>query len=182
MIQRALCRSGRASAPVQRPLAQLLSGRTPLPPALAGASRGCAGQPERSPKVAALVDEISALTLLEASELTDALKDRLGISGAMMMPAAGMAAPAAGPAAAAAPAEEEAAPEKSVFTVQLAKFDAASKIKLIKEVRAITGLGLKEAKELVEKAPSEVKADVKKDEAEGIKEKLEAVGGSVELE
>ena len=78
------------------------------------------------------MDQISELTLLEASELTDALKERLGISGAMMMPAGG-AGPAA-PAAAAA-VEEEAAPEKLIFTIKLAKFDAATKIKLIKEVR-----------------------------------------------
>lgn len=97
----------------------------------------------------------------------------------MMMPAGGGAAPAA--AAAAAPAEE-AAPEKTIFTVKLAAFDAGTKIKLIKEVRAITGLGLKEAKELVEKAPSEVKVDVNKEEADAIKEKLEAVGGTIELE
>lgn len=88
--------------------------------------------PEASPKIQALVDQISELTLLEASELTDALKERLGISGAMMMPAGG-AGPAA-PAAAAA-VEEEAAPEKLIFTIKLAKFDAATKIKLIKEVR-----------------------------------------------
>ena len=107
-------------------------------------------------------------------------QERLGISGAMMMPAGGGGGgPAA--AAAAAPAAEEAAPEKLIFTVKLAKFDAATKIKLIKEVRAITGLGLKEAKELVENAPSDVKADVKKEEAEEMKKKLEEVGGTIEL-
>ena len=65
--------------------------------------------------------------------------------------------------------------------MKLAKFDAATKIKLIKEVRAITGLGLKEAKELVENAPSDVKADVKKEEAEEMKKKLEEVGATIEL-
>mmetsp|Transcript_24384 Transcript_24384/g.36463 ORF Transcript_24384/g.36463 Transcript_24384/m.36463 type:complete len:141 (-) Transcript_24384:505-927(-) len=86
--------------------------------------------------------------------------------------------------AAAAPEEEAAAPvaEKTHFTVKLNSFDAASKIKLIKEVRALTGLGLKEAKDIVEKVPSDLKADVKKEEAEAIKEKLEAVGGTVVLE
>ena len=89
--------------------------------------------PEVSPKIQALVDQISELTLLEASELTDALKEKLGISGAMMMPAGGGG---GGPAPAAAAAEEEeAVPEKLIFTIKLAKFDAASKIKLIKEVR-----------------------------------------------
>jgi large subunit ribosomal protein L7/L12 len=135
--------------------------------------------PEASPKIQALVDQISGLTLLEASELTDALKEKLGISGAMMMPAGGGGGGGAAPAAAA--EAEEAAPEKLIFTIKLAKFDAATKIKLIKEVRSITGLGLKEAKELVEKAPSDVKVDVKKEEAEEIKKKLEEVGGTVEL-
>ena len=161
------------------PLALLTSSRTSQRPGwgAAGSSRGLCAAPEVSPKIQALVDQISELTLLEASELTDALKEKLGISGAMMMPAGG-----GGPAPAAAAAEqEEAAPEKLIFTIKLAKFDAATKIKLIKEVRAITGLGLKEAKELVEKAPSDVKADVKKEEAEEIKKKLEEVGGTVEL-
>lgn len=134
-----------------------------------------------SPKVQELVDQISALTLLEAAQLTDALKERLGISSAMMMPAAPMAPVAAG-AAPAAPAEEEVVPEKTVFTVRLEKFDAASKIKVIKEVRALTGLGLKEAKELVENAPKDLKVDIKKEEAEAIKAKLEEVGGSVVID
>ena len=79
------------------------------------------------------MDQISELTLLEASELTDALKEKLGISGAMMMPAGGGG--GGGPAPAAAAEAEEAAPEKLIFTIKLAKFDAATKIKLIKEVR-----------------------------------------------
>ena len=119
--------------------------------------------PATSPKVAALVDEIAALSLLEAAELTEALKARLGITSAMMMPAGGGGGGAAG--APAAEAEPEApAAEKTHFTVKLEKFDAGAKIKLIKEVRAFTGLGLKEAKELVEGAPAEIKADVKKEE------------------
>ena len=158
-----------------------------------------------SPKIEALVEQISALTLLEAAELTDALKERLGISSAMMMPAAGGGGPAAG---AAAPAEEEeAAPAKTVFTVRLEKFEASSKIKLIKEVRAIAGLGLKESKELVENLPKDVKVDVKEEEANELKvpypppcrsirfgacasrrpapcaqEKLEAAGGTVVID
>lgn len=83
---------------------------------------------------------------------------------------------------AAAPAAEEAKEEKTQFDVKLASFDAKSKIKVIKEVRAITGLGLKEAKELVEGAPSVLKKDVKKDEAEALIEKLKEVGAVVELE
>ena len=164
------------------PLALLTSSRTSQRPGwgAAGSSRGLCAAPEVSPKIQALVDQISELTLLEASELTDALKEKLGISGAMMMPAGGGG---GGPAPAAAAAEEEeAAPEKLIFTIKLAKFDAASKIKLIKEVRAYTGLGLKEAKELVESAPCDIKADVAKEEAEEVKAKFEAVGGSVLLD
>ena len=110
-------------------------------------------------------------------------QERLGISSAMMMPAAPMAAagPAAG-AAAAAPDEEEAVVEKAAFSVRLEKYDAASKIKVIKEVRALTGLGLKEAKELIENVPKELKADVKKEEADAIKAKLEEIGGTVVIE
>ena len=106
---------------------------------------------------------------------------KLGISSAMMAPAAG-AAPAAGGAPAAAAEEAAPAAEKTHFTIKLEKFDAGSKIKLIKEVRAYTGLGLKEAKELVEGAPTEIKADVPKEEAESLKEKLEGVGGTIALE
>lgn len=74
------------------------------------------------------------------------------------------------------------AAEKTHFTIKLEKFDAGSKIKLIKEVRAYTGLGLKEAKELVESSPAEIKAEVPKEEAESVKAKLEGVGGTVALE
>mmetsp|Transcript_22644 Transcript_22644/g.49460 ORF Transcript_22644/g.49460 Transcript_22644/m.49460 type:complete len:95 (+) Transcript_22644:2-286(+) len=88
-------------------------------------------------------------------------------------------APMAGGAAAAPAAEEAPVAEKTAFTVKLESFDASAKIKLIKEVRALTGLGLKEAKEMVEKTPVEVKKDIKKEEAETIKGKLEAAGGVV---
>ena len=117
----------------------------------------CAQQPEHEDKIQNLVEQISNLTLFEAAKLTDALKDKLGISSQMMMPAT--AAPS-GQAPAAEAAPEEAPAEKTSFVVKLEKFDAGAKIKVIKEVRAITGLGLKEAKELVEKAPTEVKTDV----------------------
>ena len=99
----------------------------------------------------------------------------------MMMGApVGAVAPGAGaPAAAAAPAAEE---EKTEFTVKLEGFDAAQKIKVIKEVRAVTELGLKEAKELVEGAPAVLKKGLKKEDAEAVKEKIEKVGGKVVLE
>src|SRR5579864_4708579 len=104
-----------------------------------------------------LVDDLSGLTVLEAAELAKLLEDKWGVSAA-----APIAAMAAAPAAAAAPAGDK-------------------KINVIKEVRAITGLGLKEAKDLVEGAPKEVKADVSKDEAAKIKKQLEDAGAKVEL-
>jgi large subunit ribosomal protein L7/L12 len=119
-----------------------------------------------------LVDELSKLTVLEASELSKLLEDKWGVSAAA--PVAMAAAPAAG-AGAAAPAAE-----KTEFTVILASA-GDKKINVIKEVRAITGLGLKEAKDLVEGAPKEVKADVSKDEANKIKKQLEDAGAKVEL-
>ena len=119
-----------------------------------------------------LVDELSKLTVLEAAELSKLLEEKWGVSAAA--PVAAAAAP--GAAAAAAPA----AAEKTEFTVVLASA-GDKKINVIKEVRAITGLGLKEAKDLVEAAPKEVKADVSKDEAEKIKKQLEDAGAKVEL-
>jgi large subunit ribosomal protein L7/L12 len=118
-----------------------------------------------------LVDELSKLTVLEAAELSKLLEEKWGVSAAA--PVAVAAAPGAG---AAAPA----AVEKTEFTVVLA-MAGDKKINVIKEVRAITGLGLKEAKDLVEAAPKEVKADVSKDEAEKIKKQLEDAGAKVEL-
>ena len=118
-----------------------------------------------------LVDELSKLTVLEAAELSKLLEEKWGVSAAA--PVAMAAAPGA---AAAAPA----AVEKTEFTVVLARA-GDKKINVIKEVRAITGLGLKEAKDLVEAAPKEVKADVSKDEAEKIKKQLEDAGAKVEL-
>jgi large subunit ribosomal protein L7/L12 len=117
-----------------------------------------------------LVTDLSGLTVIEASELSKMLEEKWGVSAAA--PVAMAAAPAA---AAAAPAAE-----KTEFTVVLT--DAGDKkINVIKEVRAITGLGLKEAKDLVEGAPKEVKADVSKDEAAKIKKQLEDAGAKVEL-
>ena len=117
-----------------------------------------------------LVDQLSELTVLEAADLAKALEEKWGVSAA----AAVAAAPAA--AAAAAPAAEE----KTEFDVILTG-DGGKKINVIKEVRAITGLGLKEAKDLVEGAPKEVKADVSKDEANKLKKQLEDAGAKVEL-
>ena len=120
-----------------------------------------------------LAEEIVGLTLLEASELKKILKDEYGIE-----PAAGGAVMMAGPAAGAAPAE--AAEEQTEFDVIL-KAAGAQKINVIKEVRAITGLGLKEAKDLVEAGGKAVKEGVSKTEAEEIQKKLVAAGAEVEL-
>ena len=116
-----------------------------------------------------IIEDLSALTVLEAAELAKMLEEKWGVSAAA--PVAVAAAGAAGAAA---------AEEKTEFTVVLA--DAgANKINVIKEVRTITGLGLKEAKDLVEGAPKEVKKGVAKDEAEKLKKQLEAAGAKVEL-
>jgi large subunit ribosomal protein L7/L12 len=117
-----------------------------------------------------IVDDLSGLTVLEAAELAKLLEEKWGVS------AAAAVAVAAGPAAAAAPAAEE----KTEFTVVLAAV-GEKKIEVIKEVRAITGLGLKEAKDLVEGAPKPVKEGVNKEEAAKIKATLEKVGAKVEL-
>jgi large subunit ribosomal protein L7/L12 len=120
-------------------------------------------------KIEKLADEIVGLTLLEAVELKDLLKEKHGIE-----PAAGAVAVAAGPAVA------EVAEEKTEFDVILKSF-GEKKINVIKEVRAITGLGLKEAKDLVEAGGKAVKEGVNKEEAEAVKQKLEAAGAEVEL-
>ncbi len=117
-----------------------------------------------------IVSDLSSLTVLEAAELAKLLEEKWGVS------AAAAVAVAAGPAAAAAPAAEE----KTEFTVVLAAV-GDKKIEVIKEVRAVTGLGLKEAKDLVEGAPKPVKEGVSKDEAAKIKATLEKVGAKVEL-
>jgi large subunit ribosomal protein L7/L12 len=122
--------------------------------------------------LAKIVDELSSLTVLEAAELAKMLEEKWGVSAAAAVAVA--AAPGAG-GAAAAPAEEQ-----TEFTVMLAAA-GDKKIEVIKEVRAITGLGLKEAKDLVEGAPKAVKEGVAKDEAEKLKKQLEAAGAKVEL-
>jgi large subunit ribosomal protein L7/L12 len=124
-------------------------------------------------KLEKIVDDLSSLTVLEAAELAKLLEEKWGVSAAT--PVAVAAAPAAGAGAAAAPVEEQ-----TEFTVMLAAA-GEKKIEVIKEVRAITGLGLKEAKDLVEGAPKPVKESVAKEEAEKIKAQLEKAGAKVEL-
>src|SRR5450631_2454447 len=120
-------------------------------------------------KIEKIVEDLSALTVLEAADLAKLLEEKWGVSAAAPVAAAG-------PVAAAAAAPEA----KTEFSVMLMEA-GANKINVIKEVRAITGLGLKEAKDLVEGAPKEVKADVSKDEAAKIKKQLEDAGAKVEL-
>lgn len=117
-----------------------------------------------------IVEALEKMTLMQVNELVKAVEDKFGVS------AAPVASAVAAPAAAAAPAEE-----KTEFTVILKEVPAASKLNCIKEVRAITGLGLKEAKDAVEGAPKEIVKDVPKDEAEKVKKQLEAAGGVVEV-
>ena len=121
-----------------------------------------------SEKVTQLIEEVKALSVLELSELVKALEETFGVSAAA--PVAVAAGPAAGP------VEEE----KTEFTPVLAAI-GEKKIEVIKVVRAITGLGLKEAKELVDTAPNPVKENISKDEAESIKKQLEDAGAKVEL-
>ena len=120
-----------------------------------------------SEKVTAMIEEVKALTVLELSELVHALEETFGVS-------------AAAAAVAAAPAAAAAVEEKTEFDVVLTDF-GANKIAVIKEVRGITGLGLAEAKALVEGVPAKIKEAVSKEEAEELKGKLEAVGAKVEL-
>ncbi|MCF8305990.1 MAG: 50S ribosomal protein L7/L12 [Ignavibacteriales bacterium] len=122
-----------------------------------------------SDKIAQIVESIKALTLVEASQLKKALEDEFGVS------AAAPVAVVAGPAAAAAPVEEQ-----TEFDVVLESF-GANKLNVIKVVRALTGLGLKEAKDLVEGAPKTVKEQVSKDEAEKVKKELEEAGATVKV-
>lgn len=120
--------------------------------------------------VTTILESIEKLTLLEAAELVKAMEEKFGVSAAA--PVAVAAAPAA-----AGEAAEEVSSEVSVILASA----GANKIAVLKEVRAITGLGLKEAKDLVDAAPKSIKENVKKDEAEGIKKQLEAAGATVEI-
>jgi large subunit ribosomal protein L7/L12 len=121
------------------------------------------------PNLDQIVEDLSSLTVMEAAELSKLLEDKWGVSAAA--PVAAAASSAAG---------GEVAEEKTEFEVVLASF-GEKKINVIKEIRGITGLGLKEAKELVEAAPKSVKEGLKKEEAEEIKKKLEEAGATVEL-
>ncbi len=120
-----------------------------------------------------IVERLDSMTLLEINELVKKIEEKYGVSAAPVAVAAG---PAVAGGAAAAPAEE-----KTEFTVILKEVPADKKINIIKEVRAVTNLGLKEAKDLVEGAPKEVVKDVSKEEAEKVKKQLEAAGAVVEI-
>ncbi|MDR1429612.1 MAG: 50S ribosomal protein L7/L12 [Spirochaetaceae bacterium] len=120
-----------------------------------------------------ILEAISSMTVLEVSELVKAMEEKFGVSAAAPVAVAAVAAPGAA---------AEAAEEKTEFTVVLKAFDDTKKIAVIKEVRAVTGLGLKEAKDLVEGAPKPLKENVSKDEANKIKETVTAAGGTVEIQ
>jgi large subunit ribosomal protein L7/L12 len=122
-----------------------------------------------------ILEAIASMTVLEVSELVKAMEEKFGVSAA-----APVAVAVAGAAPGAAPAE--AAEEKTEFNVILKAFDDSKKIAVIKEVRAVTGLGLKEAKDLVEGAPKPLKENVSKDEAAKIKDTVTAAGGTVEIQ
>jgi large subunit ribosomal protein L7/L12 len=123
-----------------------------------------------------ILEAISSMTVLEISELVKAMEEKFGVSAAAPVAVAAVGGAAAGGAAA------EAAEEKTEFTVVLKAFDDSKKIAVIKEVRAVTGLGLKEAKDLVEGAPKPLKENISKDEAAKIKEQVTAAGGTVEVQ
>jgi large subunit ribosomal protein L7/L12 len=122
-----------------------------------------------------IIEAISSMTVLEVSELVKALEEKFGVSAA-----APVAVAVGAPAGAAAPVE--AAEEQTEFTVVLKAYDDSKKIAVIKEVRAVTGLGLKEAKDLVEGAPKPLKENVSKEEAAKIKESITAAGGTVDIQ
>lgn len=137
--------------------------------------KATATAPAPSPKIAQILDLVSGLTLLEAAELVKAFEQKFGVSAAPVAVAAAAGAPAPGAAAEAPKAEE-----KTTFTVVL-KEAGANKIQVIKAVRAVTTLGLKEAKALVDGAPGTIKEGVSKEEAAKIKEEIEKAGGKVEI-
>lgn len=122
-----------------------------------------------------ILQAIEEMKVIELHELVEAIKEKFNVTAAM--PVAAVAAPAAGGTPAGGAAEEE----KNEFDIILTGFDAAQKIALIKEVRAVSGLGLKEAKDAVEKGGETIKSGVSKDEAAAIKKQLEAAGGKVEV-
>ncbi|MCL1812526.1 MAG: 50S ribosomal protein L7/L12 [Treponema sp.] len=123
-----------------------------------------------------ILEAIASMTVLEVSELVKAMEEKFGVSAAAPVAIAAAAAPGA------AAGGGEAAEEKTEFNVILKAFDETKKIPVIKEVRAVTGLGLKEAKDLVEGAPKPLKEGVSKEEAAKIKEQVSAAGGTVEIQ
>ena len=148
----------------------------PLPPLSATEDENAVAAP---PHIEALAHEIVNLSLLEVKELTDKIADHFGFDDQVMAASyggGGVAAAGAGEAAA-----EDAPEEKTLFDVKLTGFDAKAKIKVIKEVRAIAGLGLKEAKELVESAPKVITKDLSQEKADELKAQLEAIGATVEI-
>ena len=122
-----------------------------------------------------ILEAIASMTVLEVSELVKAMEEKFGVSAAAPVAVAAVAAPGAA-------GGGEAAEEKTEFNVILKAYDEAKKIPVIKEVRAVTGLGLKEAKDLVEGAPKPLKEGVSKEEAAKIKEQVSAAGGTVEVQ
>lgn len=150
-----------------------------------------AQEPKEPPseRVSAIVDEISGLSLLEIADLVGIMRKKLDVNGmpamAVMMPGMGLSVRSAGAKVAkvaGAPKGEEKKAEKTAFDLKLEGFDAASKIKVIKEVRSFTDLGLKEAKDLVEKAPTLLKKGVTKEEATKIIEKMKEIGAKVTMD
>lgn len=144
-------------------------------------------RPAPSERVTAIVDEISGLTLLEVADLTEVLREKLDVKDmpvmAVMMPGMGFGGlHGGGKGGPGAKGAEEKKAEKTAFDVKLEAFDAASKIKVIKEVRTFTNLGLKEAKDLVEKAPTLLKKGVTKEEADTIIAKMKEIGAKVSME
>ncbi|MDR1410771.1 MAG: 50S ribosomal protein L7/L12 [Spirochaetaceae bacterium] len=121
-----------------------------------------------------ILDAIASMTVLEVSELVKAMEEKFGVSAAAPVAVAAAAAPGA--------AAAEAVEEQTEFTVVLKAFEDTKKIAVIKEVRAVTGLGLKEAKDLVEGAPKPLKENISKEEAAKIKDQVTAAGGTVEIQ
>ncbi|KAL6595489.1 hypothetical protein ACP70R_047829 [Stipagrostis hirtigluma subsp. patula] len=158
-----------------------LSKFAPLVPRLRRLSTAAATAAGEDPKLSRIADELLALSPAELDDYSALLRLRLRLS-LTSSDAAGASPAGAGDAGAGAAGAEEAAAVKTAFDVKIEKYEAAAKIKIIKEVRAVTDLGLKEAKELVEKAPVVVRAGLPKEEAEALAAKLKAAGAAVALE
>uniref|UniRef100_A0ACD5WSA5 Uncharacterized protein n=1 Tax=Avena sativa TaxID=4498 RepID=A0ACD5WSA5_AVESA len=153
----------------------------PLIPGLRRLSTAAATAAGDNPKLSRIADDLLALSSAELDDYSTLMRLKLRLS-LTSSPAAGVGPGAAGDAASGSAGAEEAAAVKTAFDVKIEKYEAAAKIKIIKEVRAMTDLGLKEAKELVEKAPVVVRAGLPKEEAEALAAKLKAAGASVALE